>query len=169
MKKFNYCPNHKADEAYMANMCHKGFAAKSLVEGVWTFEPCEPDEYTFRVCYLRGKSDAEIEKLKSDLAAKQIEFVSRYSFWAIFRSKRDFRLYTEEQELEICRAIRRPMIFGSFLCPIYFGLLVLSAAKLCKWLFIPAAVFAAYGAMCIFLCTSYTRLIKKLTDKRKEG
>ncbi len=29
--------------------------------------------------------------------------------------------------------------------------------------------FAAYGAMCIFLCTSYTRLIKKLTDKRKEG
>ncbi len=39
----------------MAKMCHKGFAAKSLVEGVWTLSPCEPDEYTFRVCYLRGK------------------------------------------------------------------------------------------------------------------
>ena len=36
MKKFNYTMNHKADEAYMAKMCHEGWAATSLVEGVWT-------------------------------------------------------------------------------------------------------------------------------------
>lgn len=34
MKKFNYTLNHKADEAYMAKMCHAGWAAASLVEGV---------------------------------------------------------------------------------------------------------------------------------------
>ena len=130
----------------MAKMCHKGFAAKSLVEGVWTFEPLRAGRiYLSRVLPARKKATRKL-KAESDLAAKQIEFVSRYSFWAIFRSKRDFRLYTEEQELEICRAIRRPMIFGSLLCPIVFGLLVLSAAKLCEWLFIPAAVFAAYGS-----------------------
>ena len=49
MKKFNYTMNHKADEAYMAKMCHEGWAATSLVEGVWTFEPCKPDRYTFRI------------------------------------------------------------------------------------------------------------------------
>ena len=70
----------------MAKMCHEGWAATSLVEGVWTFEPCRPDQYTFRVCYLRGKNNAEVEELKQSLAAKGIEFVSRYSFWAIFRS-----------------------------------------------------------------------------------
>lgn len=43
MKKFNYTMNHKADETYMAKMCHEGWAATSLVEGVWTFEPCSPD------------------------------------------------------------------------------------------------------------------------------
>lgn len=61
MKKFNYTMNHKADEDYMAKMCHEGWAATSLVEGVWTFEPCKPDQYTFRVCDLRGKSNAEVE------------------------------------------------------------------------------------------------------------
>lgn len=60
--------NHKADEAYMAKMCHEGWAAASLVEGVWTFEPCRPDQYTFRVCYLRGKSKADVEELKRTLA-----------------------------------------------------------------------------------------------------
>ena len=76
----NYTMNHRADEAYMAQMCHDGWAATSLVEGIWTFEPCKPDAYTFRVCYLRGKSYAEIEKQKQNLAKNGIEFVSRYSF-----------------------------------------------------------------------------------------
>lgn len=58
MKKFNYTMNRKADEAYMAKMCREGWAATSLVEGVWTFAPCKPGQYTFRVCYLRGKSGA---------------------------------------------------------------------------------------------------------------
>ena len=56
MVKFNYTMNHKADEAYMAKMCHEGWAARSLVEGFWTFEPCKPDEYIYREAYLRGKS-----------------------------------------------------------------------------------------------------------------
>ena len=107
--------NHKADEAYMAKMCHEGWAATSLVEGVWTFEPCKPDQYTFRVCYLRGKSNAEVEELKRSLAEKGIEFVSRYSFWAIFRGEHDFRLYRPVEELAICEKIYRPMPWGSVL------------------------------------------------------
>lgn len=115
MKKFNYTMNHKADEAYMAKMCHEGWAATSLVEGVWTFEPCKPDQYVYRVCYLRGKSAAEVEALKNKLAAQGIEFVSRYSFWAIFRSEHDFRLYAPEEELAVCESIYRPMPIGSVL------------------------------------------------------
>lgn len=115
MKKFNYTMNHKADEAYMAKMCHEGWAATSLVEGVWTFEPCKPDQYVYRVCYLRGKSAAEVEALKNKLAAQGIEFVSHYSFWAIFRSEHDFRLYAPEEELAVCESIYRPMPIGSVL------------------------------------------------------
>ena len=43
MNTFHYSMNHRADEAYMARMCHRGWAATRLVEGVWSFEPCRPD------------------------------------------------------------------------------------------------------------------------------
>ena len=113
MRRFHYCLSHKADEAYMAKMCRESWAATRLVEGVWSFVPCEPGQYTFRVCYLRGKSKAEVAEYKRALAAEGIEFVSRYAFWAIFRSKQDFRLYTLEEELAVCEVIRCPMLAGA--------------------------------------------------------
>ena len=166
MKKFNYTMNHKADEAYMTEMCRKGWAAVSLVEGVWTFEPCEPDQYTFRVCYLRGKSSAEVEELKRGLAAKGIEFVSRYSFWAIFRSEHDFRLYTPEEELPICETIRRTMFAGGVLSwAAFLGLLWL-AVKTSGWFSVPAVLLGIYAGMCTCLGISYTRLIRRLRREK---
>ena len=161
MKKFNYTMNHKADEAYMAKMCHEGWAAKSLVEGVWTFEPCEPDQYTFRVCYLRGKSNAEAEELKRSLAAKGIEFVSRYSFWAIFRSEHDFVLYTPEEESAIIEKICRPMLAGSVLSWLAFLAALLLAIKVSAWFWVLCVLLAVYAGMCTCLGTSYTRLARR--------
>ena len=166
MKKFNYTMNHKADEAYMAKMCHIGWAAANLVEGVWTFEPCRPDQYTFRVCYLRGMSNAEVEELKRSLAAKGIEFVSRYSFWAIFRSEHDFAFYTPEEELAVIEKIRRPMLAGSVLSWLAFAAVLLPAIKVSAWFGILCILLAVYAVMCTCLGTSYTRLAHKL---RKEA
>ena len=162
MKKFNYTMNHKADEAYMAKMCHEGWAATSLVEGVWTFEPCRPDQYIFRVCYLRGKSNTEVEELKRALATKGIEFVSRYSFWAIFRSEHDFALYTPEEELAVIEKIRRPMLAGSVLSWLAFLALLLLAVKVSALFGILCVILAVYAVMCTCLGISYTRLIHRL-------
>ncbi len=165
MKKFNYSMNHKADEAYMEKMCREGWAATRLVEGVWSFEPCKPGQYTFRVCYLRGKSNDEIEKLKQDLAKRGIEFVSRYSFWAIFRSERDFRLYTPEEELTIIEKIRRPMLPGSVLSWIAFAAFLLLTIKISAWFCIPTVLIGIYAAVCTCLGISYGRLIKRMEKK----
>ena len=165
MKKFNYTMNHKADEAYMAKMCHAGWAATSLVEGVWTFEPCEPDQYTFRVCYLRGKSSAEVEELKRSLAAKGVEFVSRYSFWAIFRSTQDFQLYTPQEELAICEKIHRPMPWGSILSWLAALVFLYLSVRVSAWLGILCVLFSFYAAMCTCLGISYSRLLKKLRSQ----
>ena len=162
MKTFHYSLNHRADEAYMAKMCHEGWAAQSLVEGIWTFVPCRPDQYTFRVCYLRGKSDAEADALKRGLAEKGIEFVSRYSFWAIFRSEQDFRLYTPKEELAVSRRFRRPMLWGGALCWLAAGGLLWLSVSVSAWFGILCALFAVYAAMCTLLGASYTRLIRKL-------
>lgn len=166
MKKFNYTLNHKADEAYMAKMCHAGWAVTSLVEGVWTFVPCEPDQYIFRVCYLRGKSNAEVEALKRDLAAKGIEFVSRYSFWAIFRSEHDFRLYTPE-ELAINETIRRPMRVGSVLSWIVFAALLALTLRASAWFCVLTVLVGVYAAMCTCLSCSYTGPIRTLRGERE--
>ena len=169
MKKFRYCPHHKADEAYMAQMCHEGWAATGLVEGVWTFEPCRPDAYTFRVCYLRGMSSAQVEELKRTLAARGIEFVSRYSFWAIFRSRQDFRLYTPEEELRICETIRRPMPVGSVLSWLAAAGLLWLALRVSPWFGILCALFTVYAVVCTLLSVSYTRLIRRLQQDRGSG
>ena len=162
MKKFNYTMNHKADEAYMAKMCHEGWAATSLVEGVWTFELCKPDQYVYRVCYLRGKSAAEVDELKSKLAAQGIEFVSRYSFWAIFRSEHDFRLYALEEELAVCESIYRPMPIGSVLSWLAFFAFLLLSIRVSAWFVIPVVLFGVYAAMCTCLGISYAGLIRRL-------
>ena len=167
MKKFNYTMNHKADEAYMAKMCHEGWAAISLVEGVWTFEPCRPDQYTFRICYLRGKSDAEVEDLKRSLAAEGIEFVSRYSFWAIFRSRHDFVLYTPEEELTIIEKIRRPMLAGSIISWFVFLMVLLFAIKISAWFGVLCIFVAVYAVMCACLGVSYTRLLHRLRKEKR--
>ena len=167
MKTFHYAMNHKADEAYMAKMCHEGWAAESLVEGVWTFAPCEPDQYTFRVCYLRGKSPGEVETLKRELAAKGIEFVSRYSFWAIFRSRNNFRLYTPEEELAVSETIRRPMIAGSALTWAAFPAALWLTVRVSLWFCVPALLLGLYGAMCTCRGISYTGLIRRLRRELK--
>ncbi len=166
MKKFNYTMNHKADEAYMAKMCHEGWAATSLVEGVWTFEPCKPDQYTFRVCYLRGKSNAEVEELKRSLTEKGIEFVSRYSFWAIFRSEHDFRLYRPVEELAICEKIYRPMPWGSVLSWLAAAVFLWMSVNVSAWFGIVCALFTVYAVVCTCLGVSYARLIHRLKTER---
>ena len=168
MKKFNYTMNHRADEAYMAKMCHEGWAAVRLVEGVWTFERCRPDQYVYRVGYLRGKSGAEVEEMKRELAARGISFVSRYSFWAIFRSERAFQLYTPQEELALCERIGRPMFVGGALSWLACFALLALAVKAGAWFGAAAVLLAAYAAICTCLAVSYTGLIRKLRKKERE-
>lgn len=93
---FRYNGNHLEDECYMQEMCRQGWAARSLTEGFWKFERCKPDEFCYRICYLRGKSRTEIEAIKKEYAARGIEYVSQYAFWAIFRSHAPFRIYAAD-------------------------------------------------------------------------
>ena len=167
MRTFHYSLTHKADEAYMAKMCHRGWAVVRLVEGVWTFAPCKPDQYVFRVCYLRGKGRAETQALKRALAADGITFVSRYSLWAIFRSEHDFQLYTPEGELAVCKAIRRPMPAGSALGFLALLAFLYLTAAVSAWFCIRAVLCGIYAAMCTALLLSYTRLIHSLREARQ--
>lgn len=162
MKRFNYTLNHKEDENYMAKMCHEGWATVSLVEGLWMFEPCEPDQFVYRVCYLRGKSKEEIDAQKRELATQGIEFVSQYTFWAIFRSTKEFQLYKPEEEKEICRRMRRPMIPGAIVSWLVCLISIVLALKVSRWILIMTVLTGMYAVICTGLSISYTKLLKTL-------
>lgn len=162
MKTFHYCATHKEDEAYMQQMCHEGWAATGLVEGVWTFEKCEPDQYVYRVCYLRGMSGRQVAELAAAYAGKGIEFVSRYSFWAIFRSTEYFEIYTGEDEKRICERIYSPMPKGAVISWLIFALSVLLALRISGFFLALAALAGLYGAICTWLAVSYYKLLNTL-------
>lgn len=171
MKKFHYPLNHRADEAYMEKMCREGWAATRLVEGVWTFEPCRPGQYVYREAYLRGKSRDEVEAMKRTLAARGVQFVARYSFWAIFRSERPFELYTPEAERALCRSIRRPMFAGSAIGWAVFAAALVLALRVHGAFAALSVLAAAYAGLCTALAASYSRLIRTLptNEERKSA
>lgn len=119
-----------------------------------------PGETGGLILVSTGGMDAET--LKSELAAKGIEFVSRYSFWAIFRSEHDFQLYSPKEELDVCRQMYRPMPIGSVLSWIAFIAFLLLSIRVSAWFVIPVVLFGIYAAMCTCLGISYARLIRKL-------
>ena len=164
-RTFHYCGTHKEDEAYMQQMCAQGWAALRLVEGFWTFAPCAPNAYCYRVCYLRGKTRAQVQALKEAYAAKGISFVSRYSFWAIFRSTAPFTLYSPEEEKAVCRKIYAPMLPGAVLSWLLTVLGLILSLLVCPWFLILTLLLGLYGMMCTWLAISYRRLIARLEQK----
>ena len=160
-RTFRYCATHKEDEAYMEQMCARGWAALSLTEGFWTFESCPPHAYCYRICYLRGKSRDEIDEIKKQYASKGITFVSRYSFWAIFRSSQPFQLYTPEEDREICRKIYAPMPIGAAFSWLLFAVCLFLSLRFSLYFLIPSVLIGFYGSMCTWLALSYHKLLKK--------
>ena len=162
MKTFKYCATHKADEAYMREMCHQGWGVTSLVEGIWTFERCRPDEFVYRVFYFRGMDRKEIEARKSELARQGIEFVWRYSFWGIFRSRKDFSFYNGIQEKEICEKMCAPMKKAAVLSWLLVIVCIVLTLTVSRWFLLPTLLLAGYGSISTWLALSYNRLIRTL-------
>lgn len=160
---FRYNGNHLEDECYMQNMCRQGWAACSLVEGFWRFERCKPDEYYYRICYLRGKSRAETEAIKTEYAGRGIEFVSQYSFWAIFRSRSPFQLYAPEEELAVCKNIFAPMPIGAVIGWLVTLIGVLLALYASPWAAFLALLAAVYAGIVTYCGLSYWKLIQNLS------
>ena len=159
---FRYCATHREDEAYMQAMCARGWAAVRLVEGFWTFAPCTPGRYCYRVGYLRGKTKEEVEALQAHWARQGVELVSRYSFWAIFRSTRPFSLYTPQEEREICQKIYAPMPAGAVISWLLTALGLYLTWRISLLFLLLTLPLALYGAMCTWLAHAYHRLLQTL-------
>ena len=164
MIKFKYCGTHIKDEEYMNKMSTKGWNTKSLVEGFWIFEKAKENKYTYRVYYFRGMNKDAINNKIKELAKDNIEFVHKYSFWGIFRSPKDFQLYTESEQLEVCNKIRKPMIIATIICPLIIIIFIALSIVISK-IFIPiTCLIFIYYLVCLYLMIEYTKLINSLKN-----
>lgn len=158
---FRYNGNHLEDECYMQEMCRQGWAARSLVEGFWRFERCTPGEYCYRIGYFRGKSRDEMAAIKEEYAEKGIELVSQYTFWAIFRSRSPFRIYTADEELAVCKKIFAPMPIGAAVGWLVTLTGILLAVYVGPWAAVLALLAAIYAGIASYCGLSYRNLIRR--------
>ena len=165
MIKFNYCGTHIKDEEYMNKMSRLGWNVKSLVEGFWIFEKGKENEYIYRIYYFRGMSRQEINSKIDNFKKSGIELVNKYSFWGIFRAKKNFELYKKEEQLLLCKKIRKPMLVAIIVCPIMIIILFLLSFFVNNFFHLLACLVTVYYFVCLYLTAEYTRLIKKLSNK----
>lgn len=165
MIKFKYCGTHIKDEEYMNKMSSMGWNAKSLIEGFWTFEKGKANEYTYRVYYFRKMNKKAINDKIKELEKENIEFVHKYSFWGIFRAKKDFKLYQDNEQLKICNKIRNPMIVANIICPLVIIVFIILSVILSKMFIIFICLVTIYYLVCLYLMIEYTKLINSIKNK----
>ena len=101
MIKFRLYYDKDKEENFLNNMVKKGYAMKSFFLGFYTFEKCEPNEYTYRVDLIKDKSQKELEEYIELITETGAEYVQRWGVWVIFRKKGEFELYTDvESKIE---------------------------------------------------------------------
>ncbi len=108
MKKFRFYYDKDKDEAFLNDMSAKGYAMKRFFLGVYTFEKCQPGEYTYRVDLISDKTTEQRNELYDLIRDSGGELVQTWGIWAIFRKKGNFELYTDpESQIKQFERIRK--------------------------------------------------------------
>lgn len=123
MKKFRLYFDKDKEEIWLNEMSREGWAMTDFVAGVYTFTPCEPGEYIYRIDMPGeiGKTpiwyeNREYIELVEETGA---EYVCRWGWWMIFRkeaSQGTFELYTDTQsQIALYRRIRKVFLIVGML------------------------------------------------------
>ena len=107
MKKFKLYYDKDKEEAFLNDMSANGHAMKRFFLGMYTFEKCQPNEYTYRVDLISDKTVEQRNELYDLIRDSGGELVQTWGIWAIFRKKGNFELYTDpESQIKQFRRIR---------------------------------------------------------------
>ncbi len=117
MRKFRLYYDKDKEEIWLNQMCSKGWGMTRFFMGVYTFEPCIPDEYTYQVDLpdLWGTSTNDKDRKKREyiefIEETGAEYVCTWGFYMVFRKKKekgDFKLYTDpESQMKLYQRIRK--------------------------------------------------------------
>ena len=113
MKKFKLYYDNDAEQAWLNEMCAKGWALKRFFLGQYEFVPCEPGAFIYQVDLLPGEGlqAHDPEGYDQFMAEMGVEVVQHWGRWAILRKPSEegpFEVYTGAQsQIALYRRIRQ--------------------------------------------------------------
>lgn len=96
MHKFRLYFDKDREETFLNDMAEKGYAMEKFFLGLYTFTRCEPGEYTYRVDLIHGKTVKETNDFYDLVREAGGELVQTWGFWAFYRKRGAFELYTDQ-------------------------------------------------------------------------
>lgn len=116
MIKFKLYYDKDQEEKFLNEMSNRGYAMEKFFLGLYFFEPCNPGEYTYRVDLIAGKDIRETNLFYDLVRDAGGELVQTWGFWAFYRKKGSFDLYTDrESQITQYEKIRRLFLGIGFL------------------------------------------------------
>ncbi len=137
MIKFSFRFDADAEVKWLNEMADEGYAMTGYFAGFYTFERCEPGEYSYQIDMVEqfGKISADYKAFMEDTGA---EIVQNWGIWVYLRKRRsegEFQLYTDvESMIEHYTKIRNNF----------------KVATVCEFVVLIVEVFAAIIASPIF-------------------
>lgn len=127
MIKFRWYYDKDNEETFLNEMSEKGYAMEKFFLGFYTFKQSQPDEYTYRVDLIEGKDKEENNAFYELVRDAGGELVQTWGFWAYFRKKGKFELYTDkESQIQQHKKIRN-MYFGLGMLELFAAMIQMSA------------------------------------------
>lgn len=112
--RFYYDKDH--EEKFLNEMSNRGYAMDKFFLGFYSFVPCNPGEYTYRVDLIAGKGIKETNSFYDLVRDAGGELVQTWGFWAFYRKKGNFDLYSDrESQITQYEKIRKLFLGIGFL------------------------------------------------------
>lgn len=97
MYRFRWNCDKDKEEEYLNEMSAKGYAMKHYFLGLYDFEECNPNEYTYRIDIINDMTLKERKELYDLVRDSGGEHIQSWGFWAFFRKRGKFELYSDRE------------------------------------------------------------------------
>jgi hypothetical protein len=97
MYRFRLYYDKDREEEFLNEMSAKGYAMKSYFLGLYAFEECKLNEYTYRIDLINDMTLKERKELYELVRDSGGEHVQSWGFWAFFRKRGKFELYSDKE------------------------------------------------------------------------
>ena len=87
MINFRWYYDKDDEERFLNSMSANGYAMKKFFLGLYWFDRCSPNEYTYRVDIINDKNKPEKKEFYDLVSDTGAELIQTWRGWAFFRKK----------------------------------------------------------------------------------